>query len=166
MKLCGMKLCVFVAVLSVSMVHAAHSQSLDIGGIELRLGQKVDEALRSLSSYQVQYSNGSWIVTQKVGNLYQALGAIGATANVISFISKSFNMDENEGTPETYTRASKELRRRGGTNCTTREVEFTDGLIHEFETQCGPYKLNYYMPSKTADGMPILGGVFISIRRQ
>lgn len=161
-----MKLYLFAAVLSVGMFHAAHAQSLDIGGIELRLGQKVDEALRSLSSYQVQYSNGSWIVTQKVGNLYQVLGSIGATANVISFISKSFDMNENEGAPEAYTRASKELRRRGGTTCITREVEYTDGLIRGFETQCGPYKLSYYMPSKTANGAPVLGGVSISIRRR
>lgn len=166
MKLCRMKLYLFVAVLSFGMVHAAHAQSLDIGGIELRLGQKGDEALRSLSSYQVQYSNDSWIVTQKVGNLHQVLGLIGATGNSISFISKSFDMNENEGAPETYTRASQELRRRGGTTCTTREVEYTDDLIRGFETQCGLYKLYYYMPSKTANGAPILGGVSITIRRQ
>jgi hypothetical protein len=161
-----MKLFLLAGVLSVSMVHVAHAQSLDIGGIELRLGQKVDEALRSLSSYQVQYSSGSWFVTQKIGNLYQFLGSIGATANVISFISKSFDMNENEDASEVYTRASKELRRRGGTICATREVEYKDGLIHGFETQCGPYRLSYYMPSKTADGAPVLGEVSISIRTQ
>jgi hypothetical protein len=160
-----MKHFLIAGVLSVFMVHAANAQSLDIGGIELRLGQKVDEALRSLSSYKVQYSSGSWFVTQKVGNLYQHLGSIAARDNVISFISKSFDMNESEDAPEAYTRASKELRRRGGKTCTTREVEFTDGLIREFETQCGPYKLSYYMPSKTDSG-PVLGGVAISIRTQ
>lgn len=159
-----MKLFLLAGVFSISVSHAVHAQSLDIGGIELRLGQKADEALRSLSSYQVQYSNGSWIVTQKVGNLHQFLGSIGATANVVSFISKSFDINENEGAAEIYTRASKELRRRGGTTCATREVEYTDGLIHGFDTQCGPYRLSYYMPSKTADGTPVLGGVSISTR--
>ena len=160
------KLSLLVAVLSVGMVHAAHAQSLDIGGIELRLGQKVDEALRSLSSYQVQYSNGVWVVSQKAGNLYQALGSIGATGNVISFIGKSFDMDENEDAPKAYTRASKELRRRGGTTCATREVEFNDDLTRGFETQCGHYILHYIMPSKTADGRRSLGGVSILIRKQ
>ena len=161
-----MKLVLFAGLLSVGMVHAAQAQSLDIGGIELRLGQKVDEVLRSLSSYQVQYSSGSWIVTQKAGKLYQVLGSIGATDNVISFISKSFDMSANEGAPEAYTRASKEVRRRGGMTCVTREVEYTDDLIRAFETQCGLFKLSYSMPFKTADGRPILGGVSISIRKQ
>ncbi len=161
-----MRLYLLAVVLSVCMVHSAHAQSLDIGGIELRLGQKVDDALRSLSSYQVQYSSGSWFVSQKVGNLYQNLGVIGATANVISFISKPFDINENEGAPEAYTRASKELRRRGGTTCASREVEYTDGLIREFETQCGLYKLSYFMPSKTADGVRVTEGVSISIRTQ
>lgn len=161
-----MKLVLFAGLLSVGMVHTAQAQSLDIGGIELRLGQKVDEALRSLSAYQVEYSSGSWIVIQKAGNQYQFLGSIGAKDNVISFISKSFDMSANEGAPEAYTRASKEVRRRGGMTCATREVEYTDNLIREFETRCGPYKLSYSMPFKTADGRPVLGGVSISIRKQ
>lgn len=159
-----MKLVLFLSVLLVGMVHAVHAQSLDIGGIELRLGQKADEALRSLSSYQVQYNGSSWIVSQKIGNRHQFLGSIGATTNTISFISKSFDMGENERAAETYTRASKELRRRGGTTCATREVEYTDGLIRGFDTQCGPYTLSYFMPSKTDDGASVLGGVSIIVR--
>jgi hypothetical protein len=150
------------------LVHAAHAQSLDVGGIELRLGQKVDEALRLLSSYQVQYGSeygsGVWVVTQQVGNLPQVFGGIRATANVITFINKSFPMNENEEAPEAYTRASKELRRRGGTTCATREVEYT-GLIRGLETQCGAYKLSYSMPSKL-DGKAVLGAVSISVRAQ
>ena len=160
-----MKFILFVGLLSVGMAHEAHAQSLDIGGIELRLGQKIDEALRSLSSYQVQHSGGSWIVTQKVGNLYQVLGSIGPTDNVISFVSKSFDMSASDDAPEAYTRASKEVRRRGGMTCATREVEYTDGLVRAFETQCGPYKLSCSMPFKTTDRKRVLGGVSISIRK-
>lgn len=159
-----MKFVLFVGLLSFGMAHAVHAQSLDIGGIELRLGQKVDEAIRSLSSYQVQYVNGSWIVTQKNGNLHQFLGSIGATDNIITFINKSFDIDVNESAPEAYTRAFREVRRRGGVNCATREVEYTDGLVRAFETQCGLYKLTYSMPFKTANGAPVLGGVSISVR--
>ena len=103
-------------------------------------------------------------MTQKVGNLYQVLGLIGATDNVITFINKSFDKSANEGAPEAYTSASKEVRLRGGKTCATREVYYTDNLIHGFETQCGPYKLSYSMPFKTADGTSMLGGVSISIR--
>lgn len=160
-----MKFVLFVGLLSFGMTHAVRAQSLDIGGIELRIGQKVDEALRTLSLYQVQHNNGAWLVTQKLGNLYQFLGSIKAADNVISFIGKDFNISENESASEVYTRASREVRRRGGTTCTTREVEFTDGVVRAFETQCGPYKLQYFMPFKLTGGEPISGGVNISIRR-
>lgn len=160
-----MRLFLFAGVFSLGLVHVAHAQSLDIGGIELHLGQQVEEALRSLSSYQVQHNEGSWFVTQRVGNKYEFLGTISAKANVITFISKLFNLEENENTPVVYSRASKELRRRGGTPCFTREVEYTDGLIREIETQCGQYKLSYHLPSKTADGTPVRGGLSILIRK-
>ena len=159
-----MSVFLFVGVLLFGMVNAAHAQSLDIGGIELRIGQKVDEALRSLSTYEVQYFGNEWFVRQKVGDLYMALGGIGATDKVISYINKSFDINENEDAPKVYTRAANELRRLGGTTCTTHELVLNDSLIHGFETQCGPYKLTYHMPMKDGDGNRILGGVFITIR--
>ena len=154
-----------VGLLSVGMVHSAQAQSLDIGGIELRLGQKVDEALRSLSSYQVKYSSGSWVVTQKVGELYQHIGTISARDNAIIFISKVFNWSASAGDATEYTRASEEVRRRGGMTCVTREVEYTDGLIREFQTQCGLFKLAYYLPHRF-DGGLTRAGVNISINKQ
>lgn len=148
-----MKLFLSICVLSVDLIHSNNVYaekfiSLDIGGIELRVGQKIDEALRLLSPYKVEFNNGSWFVTQKSGNAYQILGIISAENNVISFITKSFNMNSPEDLADVYTRASKELRRRGGTTCAIRELEVTNGLIIGFETKCGPYKLSVFMPSK------------------
>jgi len=161
-----MKLFLIAGVLALGTV-AVNAQSLDIGGIELHLGQKVDEALSSLPpSYQVEHINGTWFVSQKAGNLYQFLGSMSATANTVSSIIKFFDTSLNAGGPNAYTRASKELRRRGGTTCATREAEYTDDLIRGFETQCGPYKLSYHMPSKTADGAPVLEGVAILLIRK
>ena len=160
-----MKLVLLVGLLSVGMVHSAQAQSLDIGGIELRLGQKVDEALRSLSSYQVKYSSGSWVVTQKVGELHQVLGTISARDNAITFIGKVFNWSANAGDATEYTRASEEVHRRGGMTCVTREVEWTDGLIHAFETQCGLFKLSYFLPDRF-NGELSRAGVNISIKKQ
>lgn len=155
----------FVAVLCAGTTHAAPAQSLDIGGIELHLGQKVDEALRSLSPYQVQYSGGAWYVSQKVGNMYQFLGVISARGNVISSMSKIFNANENESVAEVYTRASNEIRRQGGSNCTTREMVRSKGF-RGFQTQCGTYMLEYIMPVKATDGSLLSNGsVSISIGR-
>ena len=161
-----MRIFLFVGVLLIGMINAAHAQSLEIGGIELRLGQKVDEALRSLSTYQVQYIGDIWLVSQKVGDMYMSLGVIGATDKIISYISKSFNINENEDAPKVYTRAANELHRLGGTTCATHERVFSDSLIHGFETQCGPFKLIYDMPMKDAEGRRILGSVSISIRTE
>lgn len=152
-----------IGALLCGMVQMAHAQALDIGGIELSLGQNVNEALHALSPYQVQYSSNSWIVTQKVGKLYQFLGSIGAKDNKISFISKSFEVNDNESTPGVYTIAAKYLRKLGGETCVTIETEYTDNLIHGFDTQCGKYKLGYLFPSKTTEGDPILGGISISV---
>lgn len=158
-----MKRLLAAGLLSVGMVHVAYSQSLDIGGIELRVGQKVDDALRSLSHYQVQYVSSSWFVSQKVGKQHQHLGAIGAKANVVSFISKHYQLDENEDSQTTYTLASKELRRRGGKTCSTSEVEYTDGLIRSFQTDCGAYELTYMMPGR-GDSGKYQGSISISVR--
>ncbi len=161
-----MKLYLLAAILSTGVTHVAYAESLAIGGIELHLGQKADEALHALSPYQVQYLNsGSWLVTQKTGDLYQVLGVISAKNNVVDFISKTFNMDKNEDAPEVYTRASKELRQLGGINCITSETEYTDDLIHGFTTQCGRYKLSYTMPWSQANDKSIVGGIYITIRR-
>jgi len=159
-----MKQYLFAAMLSVSMIHMAYAESLDIGGIELHLGQKVDDALRSLSTYHVQYIGSSWFVSQKVGDVYMSLGVIAATDKIISYISKSFDINENEEAPKVYTRAANELRRLGGTDCTTYEIVMSDELIHSFETQCSSYKLTYNMPMKDGEGRRILGGVSITIR--
>ena len=156
----------FAAAISVGFANEAHAQSLDIGGIELRLWQKVDDALHSLSSYQVHYTNGSWFVSQKVGSEYQYLGTIGARANSITFISKIFDLREGADIAKRYTEASRELRRRGGSSCTTREVEFTDGLVREIETQCGRYKLAFILPTKEDDGARNIGSISIILRAQ
>lgn len=150
--------------LFVGVVQPVNAQSLDVGGIELKLGQKVDDALRSLSNYQVQYVGSSWFVSQETGNRSRFLGVIAATNNEISFIRKSFAIDGNESAVEVYSQASKELRTRGGTACFTREAIFSDGVINGFDTRCGKYELSYTMPWKDGTGNRILSGVSISIR--
>ncbi|MBI4501990.1 MAG: hypothetical protein HY700_12625 [Gemmatimonadetes bacterium] len=126
----------------------ASAQVLDIGGIQLRLGQDVSEALKSLSPYQVQYEDQSeaWLVTGKVGNRFEYLGSLTATDGKVASISKSYRISEDHDDRTAYSHASKDVRRLGGSNCTMREVEFTDDLIHQIETSCGQYRLVYVFP--------------------
>jgi hypothetical protein len=143
---------------------AAQAQSLDIGGVELHIGQDVNEALRLLSHYQVQYTGSSWIVTQKAGREFVPLGTISATDNELTFISKQFySFSRSDG--EIYTIASRETRRRGGAACLTREMTNASDQVTGFETQCGIYKLTYYISSRMADGTSIRGGISLYIEK-
>ena len=161
-----MKLYLLAAVLSVGIVNAAHAQSLDIGGVELHIGEKVDKALPSLSSYEVQYKNvgaDAWFVSQKVGNIYQPLGYISVNDGVITSIGKYFDVGDDVNTPQVYTRAAGEIRRRGGKKCNTYEEKYNDGNIRGFSTWCGRYKLTYTMSFKDNDGRRYVSSISISI---
>ena len=57
-----MKTYLFAVVLLISMAQSAYAQSLDIGGIELPIGQKADEALRFRLVARVpsRHANGTY----------------------------------------------------------------------------------------------------------
>ncbi len=159
-----MKLTLLLCSLWIGTLHAAHAQSLDIGGIELRIGQNVDEALESLSAYNVQWNKDHWFVTQGLGKGLKLLGTFSSQEKHITFISKSFWIKNSGDAPEVYTRASEEIRRRGGDSCITREFK-NNGIISSFITQCGPYELTYTMPWHSKEGTPVNGGVHISVSK-
>jgi hypothetical protein len=85
----GAALLSFLALIGGS-ASSATAQALDIGGIELRLGQPPEDALRSLASYQVQFVESRWFVSQKIGARYELIGNFSATGDAITFIGKSF----------------------------------------------------------------------------
>lgn len=151
------------SVLFLVMPQEVYAQSLEIGGIELHIGQKIDAALNSLASYQVQYKEDfGWMVSQMVGSKFQFLGTLHAKNGLVSHISKEFIVNDGD-LPATYTRAHKELQQRGGTSCVMNTVGLNDGLIHAFETQCGSYKLVAFMPFKNAEGQFYAASVSIAV---
>ncbi len=141
------------------------AQSLDIGGVELQLGQDAPEALQSLSPYKVQYDQSSkaWFVTQKVGDKFQWLSHLGATDGRISLVSNGFPLPDEMQTPRVYTDALREVRRRGGSKCERTEVEMNDDLVHQIEMRCGVYKLTYAFPWRS-DVAPVDAGIYITLR--
>jgi hypothetical protein len=159
-----MRYCPVIAVLLGLFATRLDAQALDIGGIELRLGQNVAEGLRALSSYQVRYTEDAqlWLVTQRGESPYQLLGTVAATDGKISTIEKSYWLSTQYDTRRVYTQASREVHRRGGTACDTREVAFTDDQIHKLETRCGLYRLSYMFPS-TYQAENIGGGITIRV---
>ena len=138
-------------VLLASVGSGVRAQSLDVGGIQLHIGQQLDEALHVLSPYKVSYIEPStWMVYQQAGSSLQSLGQIDAAHNAVTRIVKWFDFDDSADAPEVYGRASRELHRLGGSTCTTRIYAHDDEANHirGFLTRCGAYELSYYMPTK------------------
>lgn len=147
-----MRLLLTFALLTCVVPHPVHAQTLDIGGIAVRIGERPEDALRSLASYQVHYDDGSWDVLQKAGEVWQLLGFFSAADDSIRLIDKSFPVRSEGDMPRIYTEASAELHRLGGETCMTTEMTVSDNLIHGFETQCGRYTLTYSMAWESSEG--------------
>src|SRR5437763_12723215 len=100
---------------------AVAAQALDIGGIELRLGQNISDALKALSPYQTSYSeNGHiWVVTRRGEAPFVIVGTLAATDGKVTAITKVYPLSSEYDASPVYTEASKEVRRRGGAACET-----------------------------------------------
>ncbi len=147
-----MKLALLAGFLLFGVLHQARAETLAIGGIELRLGQKIEEALTSLSFYDVRHiGDDSWLVNEKIetpdGTLFIPLGSIRAKSNLVIFIGKEFKVRHNEDSGEIYAHALKETHLLGGKNCSTHEQWLANGSFSGFKTECGNYEVTYTMPS-------------------
>jgi len=72
----------------ICVLHASQAVApgLDIGGVELRLGQDISGALKALSSYQIRYSDlgPHWLISQKGMRPFGLLGTPSATDGKVS----------------------------------------------------------------------------------
>lgn len=142
------------------------AQALDVGGIEIQLGQNISDAVKSLSTYKVRYSDEgkTWIVTQAGKDPFELIGTLHATAGRVTGITKVYHVSSQYDTQRVYTQAAQEVRRRGGAICEMREVEYTDNQIHDIETRCGFYRLIYSFASKYQEDN-VAAGVAIRLSR-
>lgn len=159
-----MRCVILLLIIGTTFPAAAFGQALDIGGIEIRLGQDASTTLRALASYRVAYNQGmrSWFVSQQVGERVEWLGHFRADDGKVTFISKGYPLSDPDDTPRVFSHALRDVRRRGGPACVTRTVEWTDDMVHEIETRCGKYRLTYSFPFKSDDG-PVAAGVSITL---
>ena len=145
----------------------AEGQTLDVGGVPLRLGQNVTDALREVSGYQVTYSEDSklWFVMQRGEPEPVVLGTLSAVDGRISGITKMYRLSNQYDTRRVYTQASRELRRLGGNVCETKEVELSDHEVHSVETRCGLYHLSYSFAS-TYQAYQVAAGLSIRVSQR
>ena len=153
------------AILLVVPYSRVSGQALDIGGVELTLGEDVSDALRSLSTYDVRYNESikAWFVSQKSGEDAEWLGNFSASSGRVSFISKAYALPKTGDMVRVYSGALRDAQRRGGQSCQTAPVEFTDDLIHQIETRCGRYRLIFYLADKLATGDLVASGISVNL---
>lgn len=153
-----------IVILVTACAQGGLGQSLDIGGIEVRLGQNVPDVLKALSGYLVRYDDDAkvWMVTQKRGEQFSYLGDFQATDNKVWSISKSYTLRNDGESRRVYTRAAKDLRALGGSDCVMRDIEYSDDLVQGVETRCGLYRLTYLFPSMLGDA-PVSAGIAITL---
>jgi hypothetical protein len=129
------------------------AQTLDIGGIELRLGESGTTALADLrSAYDVRYeeSIGMWSIFRKrvADDPYVFVGQVYIKAGVVSRIVKDYELTDQYDLVDVYSTAMKQVRKRGGATCNTWPQEMTDGRFWSIHTTCGSYELTLNLPNR------------------
>jgi hypothetical protein len=128
------------------------AQSLDIGGIELTIGQPIETALAKLSGvYAVRFDDTdsgdwkTWNVETKEGD--KSLGAVSSVGGKVALIQKDYHFPSTGDVPPMYTTAMTETQRRGGKVCTTKTPRTgSDSMIRMITTDCGKYTLTLHLP--------------------
>lgn len=125
-------------------------QSLDIGGIDVRLGQSLGTALSQVQAvYSVVHlpETADWLVTEKSSN--NPVGSLTARDGLVVSVGSYYPIaNDGEDVVETYTLAMRAAQRRGGKQCTTSPIEYSSGRFPEIRTFCGQYKLSLFLPQK------------------
>ncbi|HKK09042.1 MAG TPA: hypothetical protein VKA44_09170 [Gemmatimonadota bacterium] len=145
---------------------SAAAQSLDIGGVEVHLGEAGTVALRQLrAAYNLQYVDGAkaWGVTRKNGPQdYTSLGMFSIDSGTVTWISKDYEIPDVQRLGNIFQQAVRDLRARGGKACFMWPNEMTNGMIFGASMKCGPYTLDLNLPREST-AIPSMGAG-ISIR--
>ena len=164
-----MKLPTIAIVLALSIVPNLQAQSLDIGGISVRLGEPVTNALTKLrTAYEVEYAENSkrWFVKRRDGVRVFWLGNLQVAGERVASVEKGYVFESDDSKlGEAYGLALRDARRLGGSNCKTLLQEWSDGGVKSVNSVCGLYTVVFTLPFSTApEGGGGLVATGISIR--
>ena len=141
-----------------------YAQSLDIGDIEIEIGQDKKSVLKSLSLYfldqKYRENDERYDVYDKSGGKMLGVlliddGKVSAIMKYYRFFSKATNAAHAMDEWGLYFLARSKLHDRGGKQCdVTERVMVKTEMVYGFETKCGAYTLVYHMPRESVeDGM-------------
>jgi hypothetical protein len=148
-----MRLITFLVVVALAGPSSVRSQSLDIGGIEIHLGQDLPSTLSKLqSAYDVKYEDALklWSVSKKrTGNdPYNVIGRVGVTGETVSLVERIYDLGDVYDLQNVYSVAMLETRKRGGTSCHTSPYGPSSALYWRIDTVCGQYMVSLILPGK------------------
>ena len=138
----------------------AVAQSLDIGGIEIRIGQDQESVLTQLGAVyrlqnvQVNSESKSWSVYRR-GAENEGIGSFWLTNGLIIAIEKRWEFAPNwpgRSSRALFSNALAETKRIGGARCEFRLEELgAEYGVFGFITSCGRYTLTYQLPGPAND---------------
>lgn len=144
-----------------------HAQSLDIGGIDVQLGQPLTTTVLKLrAAYDVNYDEGTkrWFISRKDGNPATYFGNLDVIADRVTRIQKAYNFDNDMyKLSDAYSMALRDSQRLGGTLSKT-TLEQPDGQVRSVVTVYGRYVLEFTLPFTTKEGRIVGAGITVTLK--
>ena len=143
--------------LFVATTSSLQGQSLDIGGIEIRLGQSQESVLTQLGAvYRLQNMPVSgdykwWSVYRKDASSGEIdVGSFWLKNGVVINIEKEWQFGPDKSPHDLFNTALADAKRLGGKQCTfgLEEIDKQYGVTG-YTTTCGRFQLAYQIPAKT-----------------
>jgi hypothetical protein len=141
---------------------------LDIGGIEVQVGQHIDSVLpRFLANYDIFFHEElrRWFVSNKTGGRTVILGNLEVVRDRVTLVQKVYDYnDDLYKLSEVYSLALRDVQSRSGTTCSVRIHEWPSGGVQSVISTCGRYALTFSLPYKSQDGKEhVSAGISIAL---
>ena len=166
---------IVAALIFAGFVSRLPAQTLDVGGIEVRLGESGTTALGDLrTAYDVRYEEniGMWSVFRKraANDPFVLVGQLYIKGGIVSRIMKDYEVSDPYDLVDVYSTGMKYLQKRGGSDCKSWPQEMTDNRFWSVHTICGTYELTLNLPNRvrgqsSAAGQVWDAGVSITVPR-
>ena len=128
-----------------------HAQSLNLGGVDVRVGEDATIAIARLSdTYNLQYQPGlhTWFVSRKnvrPTDTFLWVASVTVGEGLVSSVNKYYDLGNASDLSTVYSTALRDAQRDQGGPCLTSQVRASDQRIQAIKTICGHYELDFVL---------------------
>jgi hypothetical protein len=159
-------------------IETAQSQSLEIGGVEISLGENINTALDKLRKawsvfHPAALDSGStklWMVSASLGRNQVLLGQLTEVAGVVAQVEKQQPLVSPRDAATIYIEWDAELHRRShNVACEMSYSSYSPSaapktkLLSGFRTKCGSYYLSFNTPTNLSFSTEHMDGDFSDV---